>query len=945
MQYFLRSTFLLLVVLSAILTPSLAQFSPNEPLSFDAKIKRGTLANGLTYYIRQNKKPEQKVELRLVVNAGSILEDDDQQGLAHMAEHMAFNGTKNFKKNDIVSYLQSIGVGFGNDLNAYTSFDETVYMLPIPTDKPGNLEKGFQILEDWAHQVSYLTEDIEGERNVILEESRMGRGADDRMFRKLYPRIFEGSRYANRLPIGMDSIIKNASPDALRRFYKEWYRPNLMAVLVVGDIDPAKAEALIKKHFSALQNPANARPRTYATLPAYQSNQALVVTDKEATNYAVELTYSAFPSKESQTIGEYKADIVQNIFSTLLNMRLRELTQKENPPFLAAGVNFGSMARGYDQFSASAYVGSAADAKKGLAALTLEIERATRYGFTASELERAKKMFSASMERAYNERDKTESSQLVDEYIRNFLTGEPVPGIEKEYNLQTLFIPAITLDEVNAVAKTIAQHPNFVIALTGPDAVAGAELPSTEDLLATANAAAKTELKAYEEKAPLAKLLTRQPKPGRIVKETTDPRLGTKTWTLSNGTTVTLKKTNFKNDQILLGARRAGGSGLYGLDDKYNVQYALSVVNAMGWGDFSPTDLQKTLSGKTAGINAVLSGTSDGFGGQSSVKDLETLLQLLYLKATSPRIDAQLFRSFIQKNKAQLQYAMSDPEIAFGDTLNKLMYGNQPLAPVAVPRPEIFDKISMNRAVEIYRQRFGDMSGMNFVIVGSLDEKILRPLVEKYIGGLPTSGRKAVWKDNGVRRIKGRQQLNFSKGQADKSMILSIYSGELPYSDDLDLKADAISELLNIRIIEELREKIQGIYSGGSSASMSKLPYPNYTFQVFLPCGPEKIDTLLLAMNTEIENLKKNGPRPADLQKVKQQWLEGHKEAMKENGTWLAEILETRFPGDNLDYFLQYEKYVKALTPKGIQEAAQLLLNPQNVITAILRPEAKKAKE
>lgn len=392
-----------------------------------------------------------------------------------------------------------------------------------------------------------------------------------------------------------------------------------------------------------------------------------------------------------------------------------------------------------------------------------------------------------------------------------------------------------------------------------------------------------------------------------------------------------------------MGARRAGGTGNYGVEDKYNVTYATGVAEAMGIGGFSPTDLQKALSGKVASARAILSGTFDGFSGSSNVKDLETMLQLLYLRATSPRKDTSLFRSFVQRNKSQMAFAMANPQTAFIDTLIGALYGNNPLAPVAVPKPEFFDNINVDRVLAIYKERFGDVTGMQFVFVGSVDEAVLKPLVEKYIASLPASGKKTDWKDNGVRTVKGQKQLDFYKGEAQQSLILAFHSGEVPYSEDLELKADAISEVLNIRIIEELREKIQGIYSGGTSASVDKIPYSNYQIVFQLPCGPEKIDTLVLAMNAEIESLKKNGPTEEVLNKVKQQWIEAHKTSLQENGTWLNRILRDRFPGADADRFLNYEKYVSGLTPAQIKVAANMLLNGKNVFTAILRPEPKKA--
>ncbi len=915
-------------------------YAQNTSISLDPSLKKGTLPNGLTYYIKQNKKPEQKVELRLVVNAGSILEDDDQQGLAHMCEHMAFNGTKNFKKNEIVSYLQSIGVGFGNDLNAYTSFDETVYMLPIPTDKLGNIEKGFQILEDWAHNVTYLDEDIDNERNIILEESRTGKGAEDRMFRQIYPKLYEGSKYANRIPIGVDSIIKNYKYEAIRRFYKDWYRPNLMAVIVVGDIDVTKAEALIKKHFEALTNPTNERPRTLATIAPYTKNAGYVVTDKEATIYSGVINYSVSPSKEATTINEYKADIVKSLFTTIINQRLRELTQKDPPPFLGAGLDFGSLGKGYEGLSAQAVAGTA-DVAKGLAIVIEEIEKVNRFGFTQAELERAKTNLLTGMERSAKEKNKTESASYTEEYIRNFLTNEPIPGIEKEYEYHKTLLPQITLQDVNNIATALKGNNNFVAYINGPDAEAKS-LPTGEALVTIINnAIAKTDIKAYEEKAVASVLLKQLPTAGKIISKVKNEQLKTTTYTLSNGIKVTVKKTDFKNDQILMSARRYGGTSNYGVKDKFSAEYATQLVSTMGVGEFTPTDLRKTLTGKTASISAVLAQTTEGFNGSSSVKDFETMLQLLQLYIKEPRKDSSLYKSFIQKGKSQTTFMMASPEISFIDTLYKTLFKGNPLAPSALPKAENFDKINLDRAIAIYKERLGDMSGMHFCFVGSLPQDTTELLIEKYIASLPVSKKKFTYKDNGVRTVKGKVNINVYKGQADKAMILAMYSGEVPYTEDLELKVEAINEVLNIRIIEELREKIQGIYGGGVFGTLEKIPYANYSFFVQLPTGSSKIDTLIIALNAEIASLKKTGPAKETLQKVKEQWYEQNKTSMKENGTWLQQIQSIVVEGKNADRFLKYEKYVKALTTEQVKAAANLLLNNKNVVMAILRPEKK----
>lgn len=932
------SRWLLLLLVIVYTGQSVAQTGLTDLLPVDPKVKIGKLDNGLTFYIRQNKKPEQKVELRLVLNAGSINEDDDQQGLAHMAEHMAFNGTTHFKKNDIVSFLQDIGVGFGNDLNAYTSFDETVYILPIPIDKPGNLEKGFQVLEDWAHNVTYLDDDIQNEKPIILEESRMGKGANERMFRKIYPKLFEGSKYAKRLPIGVDSIIRNFKPDAIRRFYKDWYRPDLMAVIVVGDIEPSKAEALIRKHFAGLTNPASPRKREYAEVPAYTADEAMVITDKEATSYAVSINYPAFKDEPSKTVGDYRGYLVKQMFVSLANQRLQELTQKENPPFLFGSVNFGSYARGYDAFSAFAAAGTG-DVNKALGALVEEIERVKKYGFTAAELDRAKKTMLANYERLWNNRDKTESENYVEEYANNFLQQEPIPGMDKEYEYAKSLVPGITLEEVNAVSKKFKDQKNRFVYLQGPEPKGDTKLPEGKDLLAVIEAKEKAEIKPYEEKAIATTLLATAPKAGKVVSKTKNTALGTTELKLSNGITVTLKPTDFKNDQILMGASRPGGKNNYQLPDKYNAEYAVQIVSTMGVGEFAPTDLRKALAGKTVTVTPSFSAISEGVRGNSSVKDLETMFQLTYLYFTAPRKDTALFRSWAQRSKSQYANISANPQAVFIDTMYKTMYSNNPLAPVAVPNSSYYDQVNLDRSLAIYKERFGDASGMNFAFVGSFKEEEIIPYIEKYIASLPATGKKFSFVDNKVRPVSGKKELVVNKGKEEKSLILAFYSGEVPYSEDIDLKAQAMSEVLNIRIIEELREKVQGIYGGGTNGGLEKYPYTSYNFILQLPCGPEKVDTLLKAVKKEFADIVAKGPDTSYLNKVKIQWLEQNKVRMKENNTWLNALLDIKFKGDDPDRFLHAEKYINKLTPKDVQQAAKLILDGKNQFYAIQMPE------
>lgn len=908
-----------------------------QELPLDQKVKKGKLANGLTYYIRENNKPEQKVELRLVVKVGSIVEDDDQLGLAHMAEHMAFNGTKNFKKNEIVTFLQDIGVGFGSDLNASTSFDETIYILPIPTSKKGNLEKGFQVLEDWAHQVTYLDEDINSERAIILEESRLGKSGEERMFKKIYPELFKGSKYADRLPIGTDSIIKNFKPDAIRRFYREWYRPDLMAVIVVGDIKEAEALQLIQKHFSSMKNPASPRPRSYAEVPPYSSPNAMVVTDKEATSYSFSLNYPSKRSEPTHTEQQYREDLLKNLYTSMLNARFREISQKENAPFVYAFGDFDSYAKNYESFNVSAGTGTN-DVTRGVDAVAEEIERVTRFGFTEAELERTKKNILASYDRMYNNRDKTESEVYANEYVRNFADEEPAPGMEREYDYVKKMLPAITLSEVNKLTDTYKAEKNRFAYIMGPET---GKLPAPAEVLAAIDAKSKADLKPYEEKAVATNLLSKEPITGKVSSKSNNTALGTTELVLSNGITVTLKRTDFKADQVIMNASRFGGNAGYPLADKYNAEYAIAVATGMGIGSFSPTDLRKALAGKTANASPFITQSTEGFRGSSSNKDMETMFQLLYLYVNDPRIDTSLFKSFIQRSKAQYAMMGANPQFAFLDTLNKVLYNNDPLTPTALPKAENFDKVSMERAMAIYKERLGALAGMHFNFVGSFNEQDIIPLIEKYIAGLPAAGKKPAFVDNKVRPFKGNKIFRFKRGKEDKSLIIAVTSGEMPYTPDMSLKLQALSEVMNIKITEEMREKIQGIYAGGTFANMSKTPYNSYQFGLQLPCGPSKVDTLLKAYDAEMKALADKGPSVSYIEKIKKQWIEEYRTNIKTNEYWLARLVQIQQGETNTDRLLNFEKYINALKPADVQAAAKLVLGAPSKLIAIQVPEGK----
>src|SRR5688572_8088756 len=937
-QVSLQKPLTLLSLLLLVSTVLLSQDRLSEKLPVDPNVKIGKLANGLTYYLKKNTRPEKKVELRLVVNAGSILEDDDQQGLAHFMEHMAFNGTKNFKKNDLVSFLQSIGVEFGADLNAYTGFDETVYILPIPTEKKENIEKGFQILEDWASTVAFDGSEIDKERGVVLEESRLGKGAEDRMFRVVYPKMFEGSKYAERLPIGKDDILKNFKHDVIKRFYRDWYRPDLMAVLVVGDMEPAEAEAQIKKHFEKLKNPSSPRPRALAEVPERKKSEGVVVTDKEATNHVVEIYYTYKKSKEEITVQDYRDYLVRVLFTSMLGQRMQELTQKAEPPFVFGGSNVGGWARGYEAYQSFAYLGKGG-VEPAVNALIQENERARKFGFTASELDRVKKQLMKNIERSYNERDKTESQHIVEEYIRNFLDKEPIPGIENEFKYYKKFMEGVTLDEVNQLAtKTIpaTADPKLVI-LTGPEN-SDFKMPTSVELLALSEAAGKAELTAYEEKAVAASIMATAPAAGMITAEKAVAELGVTELSLSNGVRVILKPTDFKNDQVVMNASRFGGQYLFDPKERFNAEFAATVVTQMGVGEFSPVDLRKVLAGKTATVAPRLGSLSESLNGQCSAVDVETMLQLTYLYFTQPRKDDDLFKSFVSKQQALYQNMAADPQFTFQDSVISTLYKNHPWAP-KLPKPENFGMINEQRAFDIYKERFGNANGFTFVLVGKFDVATIKPLIATYLGSLPSTQQKSTFKDVGLRPVKGVVKKEIKKGTEPKSYIRMFWNGEAPFSDAEQLKVQALTEVLNIKLIESLREELSGIYGGGMYGNLNKNPYNNYALGVSLPCGPENVDKLIKATIGEIDKIKANGPTVDDLNKVKETWRQQYEVNIKDNAFWARQLLLSVEVGTNPAEVLSYEKRIAALTPKDVKEAALKYLDMKNFVQIVLNPE------
>lgn len=905
-----------------------AQRIPTDPA-----VRVGRLPNGLRYFIRRNAKPEQRVELRLVINAGSVLEDDDQRGLAHFTEHMLFNGTRRFKKNDIVSYLESIGVKFGADLNAYTGFDETVYILPVPTDKPGLLEKSFGILEDWAHGALFDSTDVVNERGVVLEEWRGGLGADTRIRDKQFPVIFRGSRYAERLPIGLPEIIQGANPGPLKRFYREWYRPDNMAVVAVGDVDPNRLESLLRRRFSSLVRPPRARPRAMIGVPDNDSTLVSIATDPEQQFSSVTVLFKHPPARQ-RTVADYQRALVGQLYNDMLNQRLTEISRRADAPFSFAGSDYGSFVRSTDvyQLSAAAKDGGIIPA---LEAVLIEARRVDQHGFLASELQRARTAILRAYESAYAERDKSESANYVEEYVEQFLTGTPAPGIAWEYREVQRLLPTVTLDEVNALARTWIGKRNRVVTVAAP-AKDSATVPTEGAILAAFRKADATTVSAYTETVSDAPLVGTIPRPGRIVAESTVTDLGATIWTLSNGARVVLKPTTFKADEVLMRAYSPGGSSLVSDDDYPSAMLATTIAERGGLGDVSAIDLGKKLTGKQARANVFIDGMSEGLSGGGSTKDLETIFQLAHLRFTAPRRDSSAFLAFKAQVAPFFANRANSPDAVFSDTVMLTLAQHHPRAqPVS---QALFDRVSFGKAFDIYRDRFADASDFTFVFVGSFTLDRMRPLVEQWLATLPATGRRETGRDVGIRAPDGVVERTVRKGVEPKASTLVLYHGETTFSPEARYALRALSEYLEMRLLENLREALGGTYSVSVGGQASKLPRPEYSVTIQFGSSPTRSDSLFRTIVAVIDSVKAGAIAEGDVQKVREQQLRTLEVNRQENSYWLSNLSARLENGEDPRGLLAYEQLIRGLSAAQLQAAARQFLDASRYARFVLLP-------
>ena len=850
----------------------------------DPRITVGTLSNGMRYYIRANKQPQDRAEIRLVVNAGSVLEDDDQRGLAHFVEHMAFNGTRHFPKQDVIAFLQSTGMHFGAHINANTSFDQTVYELQIPTDSPAVIDKSMLILEDWATAVSFDAAEIDKERGVILEEWRVGLGASARMLDVQLPVLLKDSRYADRLPIGKPEIIRTFPYDRLKKFYADWYRPDLMAVIIVGDFDPTAIETLIKAHFGKIPAAASPRPRPIYPVPDHPGTRYTIASDPEATATTVSVS-TTMATRDQSTIGAYRQQTVERTFAGLLSTRLAEIAQKPDAPFLDAQANRSIFVQSAEVTTLGALVADGG-VEKGLAALFNEADRVAQFGFTQGELDRYRLSIMRIFEQLASSNDEHTSDSLADEFIRNFMQQEPIPGIAYEYTLVRRFMPEITLADVNGLARNWVPDRNRVVAVSAPKK-AGVAVPTEASLAAVIKNSGGGSLTAYVDTVSATPLLEPLPKGGTIASTATKPG-GITEWTLANGVRVVLDPTTFKQDEILFRAFSPGGTSLASDGDFIPAETADQIVSQGGLGKLSAIDLSKKLAGKAAFVRPDIDEMTEGLNGRALNRDLETMFQLIYLTFTQPRADPEAFRAATGQLTAALANRQALPEAAFEDALTAAVSQNhlraRPLTSDSIPQ------MNLDKSMAFYKDRYADASDFTFVFVGSFDLPTIKPLVERYLGSLPSLSRKEAGRDVGIRPPSAVVDKLVTKGATPKSQVGVVFSGPFANNPKNRLVVKTMANTLAGNLQRVLREDLGGTYGVSVVPDFTKRPVEEYRISITFACDPARTQDLVKALFTVVEDFKTDGPsagQVADAQAALRRDLETDS---RQNGAVLNQV-------------------------------------------------------
>ena len=940
MRNLMKKMMLALVLMGSTLTIS-AQQPQMPPLPTDPNVRIGKLDNGLTYYIRHNELPENRADFYIAQKVGSILEEDNQRGLAHFLEHMCFNGTTHFPGKGIINWLESIGVRFGQNLNAYTSVDETVYNISdVPVIRDGIIDSCLLILHDWANDLTLDPKEIDNERGVIHEEWRSGQGAMMRMYEKTFPIMYAGSKYGHRLPIGTIEVIDNFPHQALRDYYEKWYRPDQQGIIVVGDVDVDKVEAKIKEMFSPIEMPANPAPREYNPVPDNKEPIVTIAKDKEQPQTMIYIWHKhpATPNEAKGNMGYLLQNYLFSMVESMLNARLNELTQSAEPPFIAAGAEDTDflLAKTTKAFAGIA-ITKDDGIESGFAALLREMERARKFGFTESEYNRAKADYLRHLESAYNERNKVKNDAYVQEYVRHFIDNEPIPGIETEYALMNQIAPNIPLEAINSVLPQLIKDENIVINVFGPDKE-GMSYPTEQQLLDVLKKVKAEELTAYVDKVSDEPLMKESPAAGKVVKEENGP-FGSTVWTLSNGVRVVLKPTDFKADQIMMRAFSPGGTSLFGTKEPLQLKMLNEVAGVGGLGNFSNVDLEKVLAGKKASVSAFVNGLSEGLSGSCSPKDMETLMQLVYLSFTAPRMDQDAFTSFKNRAKANLANQEANPMTALTDSIQFALYGNHPLAMRV--KAEMIDNVDYKRIMDMYADRFKEAGDFTFLFVGNINLEEAKPMIETYLGGLPTIKRTENFADVNMNFRKGEYKNVFNKELGTPmATVIVVAHGNCDYSLKSDILMKCLSRTLDMVYLEEVREKEGGTYGVQTVGQLTRYPKDEALLQVVFNTDPTKREMLMGIIMGELQRVAKEGPKEEHLAKVKEAMVKQYAESIKENSYWLGVLNNYYWYNEDMDS--KFVELVNSITVKDVQIFAKQLFDQGNLIEVCMTDESVK---
>lgn len=905
--------------------------------SLDPDVRYGKLPNGFTYYIRHNAEPKQRAQLYLVNKVGSVLETENQRGLAHFLEHMAFNGTTHFPKNELINYLQKSGIRFGSDLNAYTSFDETVYQLPIPTDDEALFNNGLQIMRDWAQGLLLNQTELDKERGIILEEKRLRQGAQQRVSDQTLPMLLNGSVYAQRLPIGTEQVLNNFKREDIVSFYHDWYRPDLQALIVVGDIDAAKIEQQVKKLFADLKMPKKVKTRKDIRIPLTGKNQFKTVTDVEIpqVSFEMQIKHEGIVSK---TLENYQKSLLRSVAAGLLSARIGEYSKNPSIPMLGVRAGYGSF------LSNLAAVSISLSPKEGqlqaaVEAVWTEIARVQKFGFTQVELDRLKTNFRASMDRMLAEKDKRSSDKYVEEYQKHFTSGEMAPGIDAEYKLVMETLDKMTLQAVNAEVKSLLKSSDRDIIITGPEKEK-ANLPSEATVLQWLAKGEQAAVSAYEEKSISDALLSQLPVGGKVLSKQEITALGVTELTLSNGMKVVLKPTDFQNDAIQFRSFSRGGTSLYPDADFESARNASGILSSSGVGTHDPITLPKLLTGKQVQVSPYITDYFEGINGGSSVKDLETALQLVYLYFTAPRTDEAIFQKILTSAETNVKNRYDNPENVFSDTVSTVMGNyNYRRMPTTVER---LQQIDLDKALAIYKDRFADAGDFTFVFTGSFKVDEVAPLLAKYLGSLHATGRQEDFKDLGIRSPKAAVSKTVYKGKEDKATVVLVFDGDYVSSPTENLRMKALEQVLSYRLLERLRENESGVYTPSVGASWSVLPAGRYSVVANFGCSTNNVEQLIKASIEEVQKLQGTGVSAEDLQKFKSEERRQNEVKVRNNGFWLAYLTDNYRNGGDIQQILQEQELLDQLTVEDVQQAAKKYLDTKTVKRFVHMPESNQ---